>query len=145
MTRPLILDTTIFVSAFRDPRRFAALRRTIRSPRSVLTAVTVAELYAGARSRRQSAAIDLVVRAFEGDGRLVAPTTGDWSATGRLIAHAIARRGAMEPRAHYPDVPIAYVGSRPGAVIVTDNVDDFLGWVTLGNLDVSVVRPKPLR
>lgn len=51
------------------------------------------------------------------------------------------RRGAMEPRDHYPDVLIAQSAGRIGAVVVTDNVADLRSWIRLGRRDATVPYP----
>ncbi|CAA9556400.1 MAG: hypothetical protein AVDCRST_MAG18-706 [uncultured Thermomicrobiales bacterium] len=142
MPRPLLFDTTVFIATIRDPARLPTLQRAATTRCCYLTAVTVAELYAGARSPRQTALIDRLALLFARDERLLAPERAEWSAAGRLIARAIARRGAMEPRDHYPDVLIAQIADRLGAAIVTDNVGDLRDWIALGRLDATVPPPQ---
>lgn len=125
MTRPLLFDTTVLVAALRDEARLAALRRLAATRRCHLTAVTVAELQAGARSREQAAAVAGLTAVFARFERLLAPTAAEWEVAGRLIARARWLRGAMEPRDRYPDVLIAQVAARLGAAIVTVNRADF--------------------
>lgn len=143
MPRPLLLDTTVLISAIRDPSRLPALQRAATVRRAHLTTITVAELYAGARTPRQTALIDRLVLLFSRDDRLLVPEPDEWAGAGHLIARAIARRGAMEPRDHYPDVLIAQIAARIGATIVTDNVSDLRDWVTLGKLDATIQPPRP--
>ena len=138
MTRPPLLDTTVLIAALRDPARLAALRHLIAARHCYLTAVTVAELHAGARSREQQAAVAQLTAVFARFDRLLAPTVTEWAAAGRLIARARWRQGAMEPRDHYPDALIAQVADRLGATIVTANVADFRAWIALGRLDATV-------
>ena len=145
MPRPLLFDTTALVAAIRDPTRLPALQRAAGSGRCYLTAVTVAELHAGARSPHQAALIDRLAALFARDERLLAPVADEWAAAGRLVARAIARRGMMEPRDHYPDALIALLAGRIGAAIVTDNVADLRGWIALGRLDATVPPPKARR
>ena len=142
MARPLLLDTTALVAAIRDQARLPALRRAALSSRSYLTSVTIAELQAGARSPQQAALIDHLAALFARQERLLTPTGAEWGAAGRLIARAVMRRGAMEPRDHYPDVLIAQVASRIGAAVITDNAADFRGWIQLGRLDSTVSSAK---
>ncbi len=137
MTRPLLLDTTVLIAALRDDARLAALRLLLITGRPYLTAVTVAELQAGARSREQALAVAGLIAVFARFDRLLAPTVAEWEAAGRLIARA-RWRGAMEPRDHYPDALIAQVANRLGATIVTANRADFRAWIALGRLDATV-------
>lgn len=136
--RPLLFDTTVLIAALRDETRLAALRRLVATRRCYLTAVTVAELQAGARSREQAAAVAGLTAVFARFERLLTPTAAEWGAAGRLIARARWRRGAMEPRDHYADVLIAEVAARLGATIVTANLADFRSWIALGKLDATV-------
>ncbi|HEX5503475.1 MAG TPA: type II toxin-antitoxin system VapC family toxin [Thermomicrobiales bacterium] len=138
MTRPLLFDTTVLIAALRDEDRLAVLRRLVAVRSCYLTAVTVAELQAGARSRAQAAAVAGLTAVFARFERLLAPSVAEWEAAGRLIARARWRRGAMEPRDHYPDVLIAQVAARLGATIVTANLADFRSWIALGKLDAAV-------
>lgn len=138
MTRPLLLDTTILIAALRDGARLVALRRLVATGRPYLTAVTVAELHAGARTREQAAAVAALAAVFARFDRLLAPAAAEWEAAGRLIARARWRRRAMEPRDHYPDALIAQVAARLGATIVTANRADFRAWIALGRLDATV-------
>lgn len=138
MPRPLLLDTTVFVSALRDVSRRESLHRLSRRQRTFATAVTAVELHAGARSRDQQAAVVQLLAAFSRFGRLLAPTSEEWVAAGRLIAQARWRHGDMEPRDHYPDVLIVLIAARLGATIATANVADFQRWATLGRLDITV-------
>lgn len=136
--RPLLFDTTVLIAALRDEARFVALRREVAARRPYLTAVTVAELQAGARSREQRDAVAQLTAVFARFERLLAPNAAEWEAAGRLIARARRERGAMEPRDHYPDTLIAQVAARLGATIATANRADFQGWIALGRLNATV-------
>ncbi len=140
--RPLLFDTTVLIAALRDPARLAALRRLAATHRCYLTGITVAELHAGARSRAQQAAVAQLTTVFARFDRLLTPTAAEWEAAGRLIARARWRRGAIEPRDHYPDVLIAQVAARLGAAIVTANLADFRTWIALGRLDAVVQEAR---
>lgn len=140
--RPLLLDTTILIAALRDPARLVALRRMVATRRCYLTAVTVAELHSGTRTREQQAAVAQLTAVFSRFDRLLAPTTTEWEAAGRLIAHARWRQGSMELRDHYPDVLIAQIAGRIRATIVTANLADFRTWIALGDLDATTQDSK---
>jgi len=140
--RPLLFDTTVLIAALRSPTHLVALRRLVTLRRCYLTAITVAELHSGARTREQQAAVAQLTAVFARFDRLLAPTAAEWEAAGRLIAHARWRQGAMEPRDHYPDVLIAQIAARLGATIVTANLADFRAWIALGDLDATVQAGK---
>jgi predicted nucleic acid-binding protein len=145
MARPLLFDTTALVAAIRDPARLLALRRVALSERGYLSAVTIAELQAGARSAQHSALIEQLAALFARADRLLVPTAAEWSTAGRLIARSIMRQGAMEPRDHYPDVLIVLMAARLSAAIVIDNQNDMRGWIRAGRLDATVAAPRPTR
>jgi predicted nucleic acid-binding protein len=132
---------TVFIAAIRDPARLPALQRAA-TRRCYLTAITIAELYAGARSSRQTALIDRLALLIACDQRLLAPEADEWAAAGRSIVRAIVRRGAMEPRDHHPDVLLARIADRIGAAIVTDNVSVLRDRIALGRLDATVPLPE---
>jgi len=138
MSRPLLFDTTVLIASLRNPARRPSLRRVITTGHCYLSAVTIAELHAGARTRDQQAAIVQLTTAFARINRILIPTAFEWEAAGRLIARARWRQGSMEPRDHYPDALIAFAADRIGATIVTANVADFRSWITLGQLDATV-------
>lgn len=130
MTRPILFDTTALIGVIRNPARLAGFRRAAGSQWYYPTAVTIAELQSGTRTAQQAALIDQLARLF----------AADWSAAGRLIARAISRNGAMEPRDLYPDVPIAQVAGRLGAAVITENVKDLSDWIALGRLGAAIAN-----
>lgn len=136
--RPLILDTTVLIAALRNPSEMRDLRRLAVTSRPYLTAVTVAELQAGARNRTQAAAVHQLTTVFTRFDRLLTPTAAEWEAAGRLIAQARWHQGAMAPRDHYADVLIVQIAARLKATLVTANQADFLAWIALGNLNVRL-------
>lgn len=136
--RLLLLDTTVLIAALRDPARMVSLRRMVATQRCSLTAVIIAELYAGSRSRAQQAAVAQLIAVFARFARILTPTAGEWETAGRLIAHARWARGAMEPRDHFADVLIAQVADRLGAAILTANVSHFRSWIAFGKLNAVV-------
>lgn len=138
MPRPFLFDTTALIAAIRDPRRMDGFRRAAGSQRYYLSAITIAELQAGVRTAQQAALIEQLARLFAQNDRLLVPTASEWSAAGRIIARAIARRGAMEPRDHYPDALLAQIAGRIGAAVITSNASDIREWIALGRLNAAV-------
>lgn len=88
------LDTNIFIDAFRNKADEAALLAFLEHalPVTFMSAVVMQELAAGARTAQQARALERsVFRPFERRGRVFAPATAAFVASGRLLA-AVARR-----------------------------------------------------
>jgi predicted nucleic acid-binding protein len=91
-----VLDTNVFVDAFRDETFAEALTAFLEQalPTTFLSAVVVQELAAGARTREQVRALELAIfRPFERRGRVFAPSTLAFRQSGRLLAELAAREG----------------------------------------------------
>ena len=91
-----VLDTNVFVDAFRDETFAEALTAFLEQalPTTFLSAVVVQELAAGARTREQVRALELsVLRPFERRGRVFAPSALAFRTSGRLLAELAAREG----------------------------------------------------
>ena len=91
-----VLDTNVFVDAFRDETFAEALTAFLEQalPTTFLSAVVVQELAAGARTREQVRALELsVFRPFERRGRVFAPSALAFRTSGRLLAELAAREG----------------------------------------------------
>jgi predicted nucleic acid-binding protein len=91
-----VLDTNVFVDAFRDERFAEALAAFLEAalPTTFLSAVVVQELAAGARNREQVRALESsILRPFERRGRVFAPSALGFRESGRLLAELAAREG----------------------------------------------------
>jgi predicted nucleic acid-binding protein len=122
----IVFDTNIYIS--RKPGKY---------PRNLLLSVVVLqELVAGAPDSSVVRMYEATRRKFENDGRLLAPTADDWFIAGRILNSLLrglkSSHGGKIPKLPYQqqyqiirDVLIARTVKRAGAVLVTDNVDDF--------------------
>ena len=91
-----VLDTNVFVDAFRDEAFGEALSAFLEQalPWTFLNAVVVQELTAGARTREQLRALESsILRPFERRGRVFAPSTLAFRESGRLLAELATREG----------------------------------------------------
>ena len=91
-----VLDTNVFVDAFRDEAFAEALAAFLERalPATFLNAVVVQELAAGARSRAQIRALESsILRPFERRGRVFAPSALAFRESGRLLAELASREG----------------------------------------------------
>jgi len=123
----LILDTSYYVSSLRQGTAEASLRVTKGDDVFWLSAVVLAELYAGVRDRRGTRAIEAIERDFRTAHRLLVPEAGDWSRTGRVLAQLKSPHD-YELRSQAKllnDVLIALSAGRIGATVVTMNARDF--------------------
>jgi predicted nucleic acid-binding protein len=129
--RKYVLDTNLFIRAFREEGANAELQRFHRlfAPFEYLSAVVAQELRAGAHSavarrRLERNVLDLYARR----GRVVTPSTQAWHDSGDLLAE-LARRDGLEvgrlSEAFGNDVLLALSCREEGLVLVTDNRRDF--------------------
>ena len=129
--RKYVLDTNLFIRAFREDAANAELQRfhQLYAPFEYLSAVVAQELRAGARSpadrrRLERHVLDLYARR----GRVVAPSTQVWHDSGNLLAE-LARREGLEihrlSKSFGNDVLLALSCREEGLVLVTDNRHDF--------------------
>jgi predicted nucleic acid-binding protein len=87
--RKYVLDTQIFIDAFRDPITNDALQRFHRAfaPFEYLSVVVAQELRAGLTRERDRKALERnVLGVFERAGRTFAPTASAWRRAWRSVA-----------------------------------------------------------
>jgi predicted nucleic acid-binding protein len=130
-TRKYVVDTQIFVDAFRDPMANEALQRFHRAfaPFEYLSVVVAQELRAGVTRKRDRQALERnVLDVFERAGRTFAPTASAWHRSGDLLSD-MARKDGLEigrvSKSFANDVLLALSCREAGCVLVTDNERDF--------------------
>jgi len=130
-TRKYVLDTQVFVDAFRDPTANEALQRFHRAfaPFEYLSVVVAQELRAGVRRDRDRTALERnVLSVFERAGRTFAPSASAWHRSGDLLS-AMARKEGLEigrvSKSFANDVLLALSCREAGCVLVTGNDRDF--------------------
>ena len=134
MIRPApkyVLDTQIFIDAFRNSVTNEALQRFHRAfaPFEYLSVVVAQELRAGVRRERDRKALERnVLGVFERSGRTVAPSASAWLRSGDLLS-AMARKEGLEigrlSKSFANDVLLALSCREAGCVLVTGNDRDF--------------------
>lgn len=125
--RPVLFDSSVYISALRrGEEALVGLRRWSADSPVWLSAVVLAELYAGA-DRRARRAIDRLERDFTKARRILVPTLSDWSETGKVLArfgeefdYDTIARGRLTN-----DALIAISAARQGITVVTANARDF--------------------
>jgi predicted nucleic acid-binding protein len=130
-TRKYVLDTQLFIDAFRDPTANEALQRFHRAfaPFEYLSVVVAQELRAGVRRERDRKALERnVLRVFERSGRTFAPSERAWHRSGDLLSD-MARKEGLEighvSKSFANDVLLALSCREAGCVLVTGNDRDF--------------------
>lgn len=129
--RRYVLDTNLFIRAFRDPAANAELQRfhQVFAPFELLSAVVAQELRAGVRSTPSRRLLERhVLDPFVRRDRVVTPSTGAWHESGDLLAGMAVDEGldvSRVSKAFGNDVLLALSCREAGVVLVTDNDRDF--------------------
>jgi predicted nucleic acid-binding protein len=129
--RKYVLDTQLFISAFRDPIANEALQRFHRafSPFEHLSVIVAQELRAGVQQERDRKALERnVLRVFERASRTITPSAGAWHRSGDLLSEMAKEEGleiARLSKAFANDVLLALSCRESGCVLVTENARDF--------------------
>ncbi len=130
-TRKYVLDTQIFIDAFRDPMANETLQRFHRAfaPFEYLSVVVAQELRAGVTQERDRKVLERnVLDVFERAGRTFAPTASAWHRSGDLLSD-MARKEGLEigrvSKSLANDVLLALSCREAGCVLVTGNERDF--------------------
>ena len=134
MTRPTrryVLDTQLFIDAFRDQTANETLQRFHRAfaPFEYLSVVVAQELRAGVRRGQDRKALERnVLSVFERSGRTFAPSASTWQRSGDLLSDMARKEGleiAHVSKSFANDVLLALSCREAGCVLVTENERDF--------------------
>ena len=134
MTRPLrkyVLDTQLFIQAFRDRRANEAVLQFQRgfAPFEYLSAIVAQELRAGVQRRQDRRALEKnVLEVFARANRTITPSADAWHRSGDLLAEMVWKEGLQiggVSKAFANDVLLALSCREAGCVLVTDNRRDF--------------------
>ena len=134
MKRPLrkyVLDTQLFIQAFRDRGANEALQQFHSgfAPFEYLSAIVAQELRAGVRRRQDRRALEKnVLEVFARADRTITPSADAWHQSGDLLAEMARKEGlqiAGLSKAFANDVLLALSCREAGCVLVTDNRRDF--------------------
>jgi predicted nucleic acid-binding protein len=129
------------IDLIRHPERWPRFGAAITEKRFYLSAVVMTELYAGTRSRDESAILDRILRSANRIHQVLTPTVEDWVLAGRLIARRIRLYGQFEARHHLAAVLIVVSTARVNGEVVSANVRHMTGWIDLARrngLDVTL-------
>jgi predicted nucleic acid-binding protein len=126
-----VLDTQLFISAFRDPTANESLQRFHRAfaPFEHFSVIVAQELRAGVRRREDRQALERnVLAVFQRAGRTITPSETAWHRSGDLLSEMATREGldvARLSQSFANDVLLALSCRENGCVLVTDNERDF--------------------
>jgi predicted nucleic acid-binding protein len=129
--RRYVLDTNLFIRAFRDPAANADVQRfhQVFAPFEFLSTVVAQELRAGARSTPARRLLERhVLDPFVRRDRVVTPSARAWHESGDLLADIAVDEGldvSRVSKAFGNDVLLALSCREAGVVLVTDNDRDF--------------------
>jgi len=130
-TRKYVLDTQLFIDAFRDRAANEALQRFHRAfaPFEHLSVVVAQELRAGVKRGEDRKALERhVLTVFERAGRTISPSANAWHRSGDLLSEMAMQEGLEVGRvskAFANDVLLALSCREAGCLLVTSNVRDF--------------------
>ena len=129
--RKYVLDTQVFIDAFRDPAANEALQAFHRAfaPFEYRSAIVGQELRAGIRRPQDRRALERhVLEVFSRVGRTVTPSADTWHTSGDVLSKMAREEGldvAKLSKSFGNDVLLALSCREAGCVLVTANQRDF--------------------
>ena len=128
--RKYVLDTQLFINAFRNPAVNEELQQFHRafSPFEHFSLIVAQELRAGVRPRDRKALERHVIKVYERSSRTITPSADAWHRSGDLLAEMARKEGleiARVSKALANDVLLALSCREAGCTLVTDNERDF--------------------
>lgn len=130
-SRKYVLDTQLFINAFRDPVVNGELQQFHRafSPFEHLSVIVAQELRAGVKRPQDRKTLERnVLKVFQQANRTIAPSADAWHRSGDLLADMARQEGleiARVSKSFANDVLLALSCREAGCVLVTDNERDF--------------------
>ena len=129
--RKYVLDTQLFINAFRDAIANEALQRFHQafSPFEQLSVIVAQELRAGVKQPRDRKALERnVLGVYQRASRTITPSADAWHRSGDLLSEMAKQDGlqiARVSKAFANDVLLALSCRESGCVLVTDDERDF--------------------
>lgn len=129
--RKYVLDTQLFINAFRNPAVNEELQQFHRafSPFEHFSVIVAQELRSGVRRPQDRRALEQnLLKVFERANRTITPSADAWQKSGNLLAEMAFKEGlelARVSKAFANDILLALSCREAGCVLVTDNQRDF--------------------
>jgi predicted nucleic acid-binding protein len=130
-SRKYVLDTLLFINAFRNPTANEALQEFHRvfAPFEYLSVVVAQELRAGVQRVEDRRTLERhVLNVFKGANRTITPSSDAWHRSGAIFAEMARKEGlevASVSKSFANDVLLALSCREAGCVLVTENARDF--------------------
>jgi predicted nucleic acid-binding protein len=130
-SRRYVLDTQLFINAFRDPIVNEELQQFHQafSPFEHLSVIVAQELRAGVQRSQDRKALERnVLQVFQRANRTIKPSADAWHTSGDVLAEMARQEGLEIPRVSKSfanDVLLALSCREAGCVLITDNERDF--------------------
>ncbi len=130
-TRKFVLDTQIFIAAFRDLAAKEQLKRFHQAcaPFEHLSVIVAQELRAGVlRTKDREMLEQHVLSHYERTNRVITPSREAWHRSGDMLSEMANRDGlelARVSKSFANDILLALSCRESGCVLVTENVRDF--------------------
>jgi predicted nucleic acid-binding protein len=123
----VLFDSSVYIAALRGVQSALLALRHMKAATPVwLSCVVLEELYAGAGARDHPV-VERLERDFDKARRILVPTLGDWTQTGKVLARLAAVHGYEQigRGSLTNDALIAMTAGRVGITVITTNARDF--------------------
>ena len=123
-----ILDTSVLIPFINQGIAHPVLDIDIGKPLLHLSAIVVAELYAGAFDGHTIKLLDKLYKTFHDVNRIIIPSSSDWQTAGKVMAKLGGKYGYEDRFLSkiLNDVLIALSARQIGAFVISNNTKDFL-------------------
>lgn len=127
MNNKFLIDTNIYIDFINTNKYREWVFARDYPTKLFLSAVVLMELYAGAHNRSDIKIVDTIKNPFAKRNMIIAPTIGDYTTAGKILADLQRLRGYELKKSYWltNDVLIALSARRIGATVVTQNRSDF--------------------
>ena len=119
-----MFDTNVYISFIRDRSHAGELQ--VRGTVKYISAITLMELWAGARIKKAERLVQRLQKPYADAGRIVTLDTDHYIAIGRFLAVLARQYGTLVKMAGFVnDVQIAFGAISIGAKLYTEDKDHF--------------------
>ena len=145
-----VLDTNLFIRAFRDAGANAELQRfhLLFAPFEYLSSVVAQELIAGTATSADRRALERnVLGVYRRRARMFTPSATAWERSGEVLAELTRKDGLDERRMAKSlgnDILLALSCRDIGAILITDNERDFARIAATARFRFTKPWPAPL-
>lgn len=145
MSRPFVIDTSVFIHVVYRRLPDEVITRPLATGSAYLSSVVAHELWAGTRDRHDAADLAALLRTFEQVNAVLTPTHTDWVAAGRLLTRYQRVFGPLAPWDHSHDVLIVLCTAQVNGTVLTTNPRHMERWARLARRAGRTVDVQTLR